>query len=34
VDGWVVADDAWADDIGDIPCPDWTKAFGFTSDCE
>jgi hypothetical protein len=34
VDGWVVADDAWADDIGGIPCPDWTKAFGFTSDCE
>jgi hypothetical protein len=34
VDGWVVADDAWADDIGDILCPDWTKAFGFTSDRE
>jgi hypothetical protein len=29
-----MADDAWADDIGDIPCPDWTKAFGFTSDRE
>jgi hypothetical protein len=29
-----VADDAWADDIGGIPCPDWTKAFGFTSDRE
>jgi hypothetical protein len=34
VDGWAVADDAWADDIGDIPCPDWTKVFGFTSDRE
>jgi hypothetical protein len=34
VDGWVVADDAWADDIGGIPCPDWMKAFGFTSDRE
>jgi hypothetical protein len=34
VDGWAVADNAWADDIGGIPCPDWTKAFGFTSDCE
>jgi hypothetical protein len=34
VDSWAVADDAWADDIGGIPCPDWTKAFGFTSDCE
>jgi hypothetical protein len=34
VDGWVVADDAWADDIGGILCPDWTKAFGFTSDYE
>jgi hypothetical protein len=34
VDGWVVADDAWADDIGGIPCPDWTKVFGFTSDRE
>jgi hypothetical protein len=22
VDGWAVADDAWADDIGGIPCPD------------
>jgi hypothetical protein len=22
VDGWAVADDAWADDIGSIPCPD------------
>jgi hypothetical protein len=27
VDSWVVADDAWADDIGGIPCPDWTKVF-------
>jgi hypothetical protein len=26
VDSWVVADDAWADDIGGIPCPDWTKV--------
>jgi hypothetical protein len=34
VEGWAVADDAWADDIGGIPCPDWMKAFGFTSDCE
>jgi hypothetical protein len=34
VDGWVVADDAWADDIGGIPCPNWTKAFGVTSDRE
>jgi hypothetical protein len=34
VDGWAVADDAWADDIGGIPCPDWTKTFGFTSNCE
>jgi hypothetical protein len=34
VDGWVVADDAWADDIGGIPCRDWMKAFGFTSDRE
>jgi hypothetical protein len=25
VDGWSVADDEWADDIGGIPCPDWTK---------
>jgi hypothetical protein len=31
VDGSVVADDAWAEDNGGIPCPDWTKAFGFTS---
>jgi hypothetical protein len=31
LDGWAIADDAWADDIGGIPCPDWTKAFGFTS---
>jgi hypothetical protein len=31
VDGWAVADDAWAADIGGIPCPDWTKVFGFTS---
>jgi hypothetical protein len=31
VDGWVVADNAWASDIGRIPCPDWTKVFGFTS---
>jgi hypothetical protein len=22
VDGWSVADDEWADDIGGIPCPD------------
>jgi hypothetical protein len=34
VDGWAVADDAWADDIGGIPCPDWMKVFGFTSDRE
>jgi hypothetical protein len=25
VDGWFVADDEWADDIGGIPFPDWTK---------
>jgi hypothetical protein len=31
VDGWAVADDAWADHIGGIPCPDWMKVFGFTS---
>jgi hypothetical protein len=31
LDGWAVADDAWAAKIGGIPCPDWTKAFGFTS---
>jgi hypothetical protein len=31
VDGWAVADDAWAADIGGIPCPDWTKVLGFTS---
>jgi hypothetical protein len=30
LDGWAVAEDAWAADIGDIPCPDWTKVFGFT----
>jgi hypothetical protein len=29
-----MADDAWAYDIGGIPCPDWAKAFGFTSDRE
>jgi hypothetical protein len=34
VDGWAVADDAWAADIGGILCPDWTKAFGFSSACE
>jgi hypothetical protein len=34
VDGWSVADDEWADDIGGIPYPDWTKVFGFTSDRE
>jgi hypothetical protein len=34
VDGWAVADDAWAADISGIPCPDWTKAFDFTSACE
>jgi hypothetical protein len=34
VDGWSVADDEWADDIGGIPCPDWTKVFGFTADRE
>jgi hypothetical protein len=31
VDGWAVADDAWAADIEWISCPDWTKVFGFTS---
>jgi hypothetical protein len=31
VDGWVVSHDAWEDNIGSIPCPDWTNAFGFTS---
>jgi hypothetical protein len=31
VDGWAVADNAWAADIGRITCPDWTKVFGFTS---
>jgi hypothetical protein len=30
LDGWAVAEDAWAADIGGIPCPDWTKVFGFT----
>jgi hypothetical protein len=34
LDGWAVADDAWVADIGGISCPDWTKAFGFTSACE
>jgi hypothetical protein len=34
VDGWAVADDAWAADVGGIPCPNWTKVFGFTSACE
>jgi hypothetical protein len=32
VDGWSVADDEWTDDIGGIPCPDWTKIFGFTAE--
>jgi hypothetical protein len=31
LDGWAVADDAWAADIGGILCQDWMKAFGFTS---
>jgi hypothetical protein len=31
LDGWAVADDAWAAEIGGIPYPDWTKVFGFTS---
>jgi hypothetical protein len=30
LDGWAVVDDAWAAEIGGIPCPDWTKVFGFT----
>jgi hypothetical protein len=30
VDGWVVTEDTWAADSGDIPCPDWMKVFGFT----
>jgi hypothetical protein len=34
LDGWAVSDDAWAADIGGIPCPDWMKAFGFTYACE
>jgi hypothetical protein len=34
VEGWVVADDTWAEDIDGIPFPDWMKAFGFTSDRE
>jgi hypothetical protein len=34
VDGWAVADNACANGIGGISCPDWKKAFGFTSDCE
>jgi hypothetical protein len=34
VDGWFVAEDEWAEDIGGIPCPDWTKVFGFTADCK
>jgi hypothetical protein len=34
LDGWAVAQDAWAADIGSIPCPDWTKVFGFTLACE
>jgi hypothetical protein len=29
-----VAEDEWAEDIGGIPCPDWTKVFGFTADCK
>jgi hypothetical protein len=32
VDGWSVSDDEWAEDIGGIPCPDWTKVFGFTAE--
>jgi hypothetical protein len=28
--GWAVAEDASVANIGGIPCPDWTKAFGFT----
>jgi hypothetical protein len=31
LDGWEVADDAWAADIGGIPCPDWTMVFSFTA---
>jgi hypothetical protein len=31
LDGWAVADDAWAADIGGIPCPNWMKVFSFTS---
>jgi hypothetical protein len=32
VDGWSVADDEWAEDIGGISCPDCTKVFGFTAE--
>jgi hypothetical protein len=32
VDGWSVANDEWAEDIGGIPCPDWMKVFGFTAE--
>jgi hypothetical protein len=34
IDGWAVADNAWAADVGGIPCPDRTKVFVFTSDRE
>jgi hypothetical protein len=34
VDGWSVADDEWAEDIGGIPCPDWMKVFGFAAECK
>jgi hypothetical protein len=34
LDGWAVADDAWAAEIGGIPYPDWIKVFGFILTCE
>lgn len=34
LDGCAVSDDAWAADIGGIPCPNWMKFSGFTLACE
>jgi hypothetical protein len=34
LDGWAVAKDVWAADIGGILCPGWTKVFGFTMACQ
>jgi hypothetical protein len=30
LDGWAVAQEAWAADNDGIPCPDWMKVFVFT----